>query len=632
MSFENVSVDKLIDTYNKAKEAYYNTGQPIMSDSEFDKLEDYLISNNYIDKHVGTEEVKGKKTPHISPMLSLGKVQVFSESFEIEHFEEIQKKLSRYSQNVSEVGGTMIRGMHKLDGLAMNIMYYEGKLKTIATRGNGSIGTDVTAKLKHLVPNTLSVPFSGEIRGEIFVSKTAFLEKYAEDYKNPRNLASGIINSSDDRDPRIKDLSLFVFELKGNLKTLGEIPDLHNIVIESILFMNSYNEAKEAYEQMQLQRASLPYPTDGIVMRIATATEHRDNGHEPLYAIAVKFPPMIALTKIIDIVWEMGKTGNYYPTAVLEPTELDGTIVVHAGLHNYAWIEEKGAYIGSTVRIGKNGDIIPQIQEVVEIDPNKYMNLPSDTKVSENGKHLQSTLDVSEQIARIKFNEGLKTLKLFGQGDATYSKLFDLFEGKAENIFRNDLFTKEKLFPIFGKGTSGVKFIKERNSRLKNGLSVAELLRMIQFDNAGDRHTNRLAPHYESIITGNAVMIDLSGLNRAVVEDITQNEASQRRVIDAINLYKENGFEWVFPKVRVIQETDITFEMTGSPKDAGYKTKEDFVKFVSTWVHTKLGKTTTYLITDDLESKTSKMKTAEKHGVKVLSYEQATDLFKESLN
>lgn len=630
MNFENKSTEELIKLWEDAKTAYYNTDKPILKDSEFDELENYLIEIDAIDKHIGTTDVKGKKTPHISPMLSLGKVQVFTPQFELEHFEGIQKKLGRYTHDIKNVGSVLLKAMHKLDGLAMNFMYYQGVLQTIATRGNGSIGTDVTEKLRHMVPNKLSVPFSGEVRGEVFVKKTTFLEKYAEDYKNPRNLASGIINASDDKDERVQDLSLFVFEIKGNYATLGEIPEFAPITISSVMFFNTFEETKHAYDSLQSLRSGLPFPTDGLVIRIATATEHIDDGHEPLYAIAVKFPPMIAQTRLLDIKWEIGKSGTYTPVGILEPTELDGSIVTKVGLHNYGWVKERGAWPNALITIGKNGDIIPQIQSVVETAPES--GLPANTTVSDNGKHLISTEDISEIVKRIRFVDGILSLKLFGIGKANADLLYDAFEGKAENIFRNDFMTKEKLFPVFGHGTTGVKFIKERNARLAKGISVAELLRMIQFENAGERHTNRLAPFWESTITGNCVQVDLSGLNRSVVDAITVNEDNARRIQEAIKLYTDNGFNWIIPKIKVIKEGDITFEMTGSPKDAGYKTKEDFVKFVSTWIHTKLKKDTTYLITDDLTSKTSKMKTAEKNGTKILSYEQATELFKESLN
>lgn len=637
MNFESISVEKLIDTYHKAKDAYYNTGKPILTDFEFDQLEEYLVSNQYIDKFVGTdiENVKGKKTPHVTPMLSLGKVQVFTETFEEEHFTEILKKLARYSNTVNTIGSTMLKAMHKLDGLAINITYYDGVLQSITTRGNGSIGTDVTNKIKHMVPNTLSVKYTGEVRGEIFVNKVTFMDKYANEFKNPRNLAAGIINSSDHRDPRIKDLSIFIFDCKGNLKTFGEIPDLQHLVIASSIFMNKFDETAAIYNKLRAERIELPYPTDGIVIRIASATEHMDNGHEPLHSIAVKFPPMVAITKIANIIWTLGKSGNFVPLAVLVPVELDGTIVTHVALHNYGQCVERGTWIGATVSVGKNGDIIPQIQDVIEgvEQTPESMNLPANVKVSENGKHLQSALDVSEQIARLKFISGLESLDMFGQKEKTLEKIYDLLEGKAENIFNNELFNKEHLYPIFGKGTSGVKFIKERLKRLEKGMSVQDILLMLQFDNCGDRHTKRLAPFYEAMEEdAPMITLDLSGLNRSVVEAVTENPENIDRVVKAIAAYKANGYTLIKPKIRVVQEGDITFEMTGSPKDAGYKTKDDFVNFVSTWIHTKLKKDTTYLITDDKESKTSKMKTAEKNGTKILTYEEATELFKDSLN
>lgn len=626
MNFETTPVEKLIEIYTNSKEEYYTTGKSKLKDSEFDELEEFLTSNDYIDKYVGSENIPGTKTPHLSPMLSLDKVQVFTMDFTQDHAQGIVSALSRYSPVLLD-GNTMLRFTDKVDGLACNITYIDGELKMMATRGNGSIGTDITEKCKFLVPIKLSKNFSGEVRGEIFVKKSTFLEKYAEDYKNPRNLAAGIVGVSDLKDVRIKDLNILLFEIKGNIKTLNEVSELVPLIMPSSMIESVYEAVCSTYYDMLNRRASLDYPSDGIVVRIASVTEHRDNGLAPLYAVAVKFPPMLATTKIKLINWNLRKTGKYIPHATLEPVELDGTIVTHAALHNWNWVNSRGCFPGATVVIGKNGDIIPQIQSVTHTAPES--GLPESFTISENGIHMLPTGDVSEITGKAKFIAGMLTLGFFGFGGATFIKLYDLLSGDIENIFDNSLFTKDNLLPIFGSGKTGPEFMKQRNKILGSGITISQILLMLQFDHCGNRHSKALWKVFNSIINDIEFELDQSGLNRAVIEDVTVT--NRARVLRSISLYQSNGYDLITPAEKVITEGDITFEMTGSPKMAGYKSKEAFVAFVSTWTHTKLGKDTTYLVTDDKVSKTSKMKTADKNGTTVLTYEEATDIFRNSL-
>ncbi|AFF28204.1 gp206 [Sphingomonas phage PAU] len=624
MQFEKHSVQFLIDLYNNAKEQYYNTGNSPLTDSEFDELEDYLLSNEYVEKYVGTEEIKGTKSPHVTPMLSLDKVQVFTDGFEGHHFDHVLAALGRYDQFVTHKHGDhMLQASFKLDGLAANITYADGVLKTIATRGNGKIGSDITEKCKHLVPNKLSTNFSGEVRGEIFIKKSTFIQKYSE-YKNPRNLAAGIVGQNDIKDPRLKDLNIFLFEVKGSVKTLFEIVDLRPLIIDSISFFNTFDEMSKAYHELLDKRTNLDYPTDGIVIRLSSAVEHRDNGLAPLYSVAVKFPPMLARTKIAKISWNLRKSGKFIPHATLEPVELDGTIVTHAALHNYGWVNERGCWEGAEVVIGKNGDIIPQIQSVVT--KSEPSNLPENHVISDNGLHMLPSGDMSDVINRNKFVQGFYTLGMFGFGGATFIKLYDLMEGKIENIFNDDLFTKKNLAPILGLGMTGPKFLKERQHVLVN-MNLPKLLLAMQFDSCGWRHCLKLSKAYSKP----DAELDTSGLNSKVVYSVTQDQNNIYRITSAIQLALRNGIELEDIEEKVIEKGSVTFEMTGSPKLAGFKSKEAFVQYVSTWNHTKLKKDTTYLITDDKVSKTSKMKFADANNVTVLTYEEAVAKFKESL-
>lgn len=622
MIFENQTIESLIELYDNSKELYYNTGESTLSDSKFDELEEYLLSNGYIEKYIGTTNIHGTKIPHRSPMLSLDKVQVFTMDFQKIHADSIFSALARYSHSVNIE--SMLEVSYKIDGLAISITYYMGKLQTMATRGNGSIGTDVTDKYKHLVPNTISNGFSGEVRGELFINKSTFVEKYADVNKNPRNLAVGITAVDNLNDPRIKDVNIRLFESKGSVKNIGGIPELAHLVIEKKLCFNDFESIKKVYDEMNENRSSIDYPTDGIVIRLASIVEHRDNGLAPLYAVSVKFPPMLAKAVIKDVEWNLRKTGYYIPRAIFHPVELDGTIVVHASLHNYNYVNSKGCYKGAEVIIGKNGDIIPQIQEVVTKAP--VSGLPENYKISENGLHMSPSGDMTKELELMKFTEGLLTLGLHGFGKVTLAKVFELLDGKAENIFDNSLFVKERLLPVFGSGKTGPSFIKQRNLILNKGFTISKLITMLQFDNCGLRHADNIAKHFEG------KNFNDYGLNRSVVNDLIGEGENNTRILQAIELYKANFGEFIIQEERKIMEGAVTFEMTGSPKMAGYKTKEDFVSFVSTWIHTKLKKDTTYLITDDKVSSTSKMKFAEKNSIVVLTYDEATKLFIDSLN
>ena len=372
--------------YLEAKKAYYQ-GKPIMTDERFDQLEAELkeygssvIEIVGIPSGMTNERVK---FPHLTPMLSLAKIHADKDNNPpIEEFTKWWKK----------VGSPMsIEKSPKYDGNSVNIIYEKGKLKTALTRGDGAEGSDITEKVKTLVPNEIDLLGTVEIRGEMLMPVRTFKSnaRYHK-FANARNLVAGILGAQQSTDwEMVADLEFIPYEVriinKTNFEFLDEpveffkrsnfkwLPDIELCQIDADGMNGRYvsRELKVIFQKAVDVRDDYKYQLDGVVFKVCESTERKKLGnntseHHPLWAMAVKFAPKLTTTTINDITWTMGKTGNFTPVAILEPVELDGSIVSKASMYNYGWVKEHEAYPGAIVSLCKRGDIIPAIDSIIE--------------------------------------------------------------------------------------------------------------------------------------------------------------------------------------------------------------------------------------------------------------------------
>ncbi|MFH7282154.1 NAD-dependent DNA ligase LigA [Weissella confusa] len=366
---------------------YYENDAPSVEDSVYDvaynRLEALeaafpaLVTADSITQQVGGREVKSDlpKVAHQVPMLSLG--DVFS-------FEELADWMATTQKSFHE--SLAYNAELKIDGLAISLVYENGALVQASTRGDGSIGEDVTANVRQIkrIPKKLNEPLTVEVRGEVYMPKAAFVtlnEERERDglptFANPRNAAAGSLRQLDAKITKQRQLDAFLYfavdaenvlgvttqaGLLARMAELGLPTNPTNAVV-------SLEADVEAYiTEQTATRDDLAYGIDGIVVKVNDLAYHEELGNTvkvPRWAIAYKFPPEEALTVVRDIEWTVGRTGAVTPTAVMDPVQLAGTTVSRASLHNPTYLEAKGIRIGDTVTLHKAGDIIPEIGQVI---------------------------------------------------------------------------------------------------------------------------------------------------------------------------------------------------------------------------------------------------------------------------
>lgn len=375
-------VEELNSLLHKYGHAYYVLDQPIVSDATFDAYFQELlkIETEYPDlrfpdsptQRVGGEVLSGfGKVTHENPMLSLS--NAFSED-----------DLRDFDRRVREATGPNVSYICelKIDGLAISLRYVDGQFMQGATRGDGTIGEDITASLKTIrtIPLRLNEPVSIEVRGEAYMPKAAFVklneardEAGEEPFANPRNAAAGSLRQLDPKIAASRNLAIFVYGIGGDGSEYGV--DSHSEALNYVdklgFATNKERERCATIEDVIVyvnkwmdKRSELNYETDGIVVKVDLFEDQEQLGftaRSPRWATAFKFPAEEVITKLTDIELSVGRTGVVTPTAILEPILVDGSIVGRASLHNEDLIKEKDIRIGDTVIIRKAGDIIPEV-------------------------------------------------------------------------------------------------------------------------------------------------------------------------------------------------------------------------------------------------------------------------------
>lgn len=374
---------ELIDIINEADYNYHTLDNPTITDQEYDKYLRELfeiekdhpewIRENSPTQHAGGKVIEGfAKVTHKIPMMSLS--NVFSES-EIIAFDDRIKKEGISPQYMAEL---------KIDGLSVSLLYEKGVLVRAATRGDGTTGEDIThnAKTIKTIPLKLKEPVDIEVRGEIFMNKKTLEDLNASrkennlpPLQNCRNAAAGSIRQLDSKIAAQRKLDTFIYHLPNpldyGLKTHSEAIDY----MQSLGFktnpnnrlVNSLEELLEFINEKHELRKSLPYDIDGIVIKVNDIKQQQKLGYTakyPKWATAYKFPAEEVVTKLSDIIFTVGRTGQITPNAVLEPVIVAGSTISRATLHNEDFVNEKGLKIGDIVSIRKAGDVIPEVVEV----------------------------------------------------------------------------------------------------------------------------------------------------------------------------------------------------------------------------------------------------------------------------
>lgn len=384
------AIEKLRKEINYHNYRYYVLSQPVISDYDYDqllnKLIDFekefpqLVTADSPTQRVGGEPLKGFKTfEHKIPMLSLD--NTYSTEEVIEFDRRVRKTISE------EVDYEVTL---KVDGVAVALHYAKGRFQTGATRGDGSRGDDITQNLRTIRSVPLSIMSREpdlqniEVRGEVYLGRKSFerLNEEREEadepvFANPRNAAAGTLKLLDPAEVARRGLDIFVHTIpdppsvkyRSHYQTLKKLSEAGFRVIPHVQRCSSIDEVIKVLDDWSNKRDQLEFEVDGMVIKVDSFEQRKilaETTKSPRWAIAYKYQARQAMTKLLEIDLQVGRTGRVTPRAVLEPVLLSGTTVSHATLHNEDEIKRKDIRIGDTVMIEKGGEIIPKVICVVD--------------------------------------------------------------------------------------------------------------------------------------------------------------------------------------------------------------------------------------------------------------------------
>ena len=420
-------IKKLSQEIKEYNIAYYQENAPKISDAEYDQLF-FTLKNleekfpQYLTEDSPTQNVgshildKFEKHEHRTPMLSL------ANGFEIKDIADFIDRTRRFlrTDDFPE-----IYCEPKIDGVSFSATYINGKLMTGATRGDGYIGEDITANIKTIknFPRIITnAPEFLEVRGEIFIEKEDFIKLNQQQelqgkqiFANPRNSASGSLRQLDPSITRLRPLKYFTYGLGHSSMKFAGTQEKLLLALASFGFqtnkigklVNSLKELKAFYENLLVIRNTLAYEIDGVVYKVNSFELQQRLGfiaRSPRFAIAHKFPAVIAETKLLGVIVQVGRTGVLTPVAELEPIKIGGVTVARATLHNFAEIKRLDIRIGDTVLLHRAGDVIPKVNEV---NLSKRNGLEKIISVPTNCPSCNSLLHILPDDVIIRCDNGL---------------------------------------------------------------------------------------------------------------------------------------------------------------------------------------------------------------------------------
>lgn len=377
-------IKELRQTISYHAKRYYVYDDPEISDFEYDRLYAELVrleeeNPQYFDPTSPTCRVGGKPLDKFEKVTHTVQMNSLSDVFDYDEIKEFVDRMAGI------VDSPVFSVEPKIDGLSVALTYENGILTNGATRGDGTVGEDVTQNIKTInsIPLSIDKPLSFCLRGEVYMPRKVFYALNEEREKNgqqllanPRNAAAGSLRQLDPKICADRKLDIFIFNLQsGDVFGDGQAPASHTNTLDTVnelgftvlrdrVCVSSYDEIIAHIEKLGSMRDDLPYDIDGVVIKIDNLADRVKIGegtNTPKWAVAYKFPPEEKQTKLVDITIAVGRTGVLTPTAVLEPVRLAGTSVSRATLHNLDFIRERDIKLGDTVTVRKAGDIIPEV-------------------------------------------------------------------------------------------------------------------------------------------------------------------------------------------------------------------------------------------------------------------------------
>lgn len=552
-------IEELTELIIKYDKAYFVDDNPLVPDAVYDQLFRELVEleakypefvlEHSPTKRVGSEPVDAfRKVEHEVPMLSLG--NAFQEQELLDFHRRVTQAIGNDVEYICEL---------KIDGLAVSLTYEDGKLVRGATRGDGSVGEDITSNLKTIRSIPLMIEETGklEVRGEAYMPKRSFeqlneerKEKGEQLFANPRNAAAGSLRQLDPRIAAKRHLDMFAYGYgvwqipevgthSGRLEKLQKLGfkinphwEICRSIDEVIAFVKKWTE----------QRSSLPYDIDGIVVKVNDIKQQEQLGftaRTPRWAIAYKFPAQEAVTTLIDIELSVGRTGVVTPTAILEPVFVDGSTVSRATLHNEDHIRALDIRIGDRVIIKKAGDIIPQVVRVLFEERKEGLEpyrMPDHCPAC-NSKLVHLDDEVALRCINpdcpAQLKEGIihfvsrEAMNIDGLGEKIIEQLFDA--GLIKSIADLYRLKKEDLLPLERMGEKSVQNLLTAIEASKQN-SLEKLIFGLGIRHIGEKAASLLAKNFKT----------MDALKNATFDELVAiDEIGEKMAESVVKFFKE---------------------------------------------------------------------------------------------
>ena len=640
----------------RLEHAYYVLDTPLLPDSEYDRLYRELleieaahpewVTSESLSQRVGGAALKEfNSVEHVVPMLSLNNA-----------FEDAELiAFDRRCREGLEVKQVNYAGELKFDGLAISLRYENGSLVRAATRGDGASGEDVTANIKTVraIPLRLlgkNIPAVLEIRGEVFMYLEDFqrMNQFAaaqgeKEFANPRNAAAGSLRQLDSKITAKRPLSFFAYGL-GALEPQSWLPATHTELLNRYAdlglpvcserkVLKSVEEMLAFYHEIEAKRDSLPYDIDGIVYKVNSIAEQNALGfvsRAPRFALAHKFPAQEALTTVLGIDVQVGRTGAITPVARLAPVEVGGVTVTNATLHNEDEVKRKDVRIGDTVTVRRAGDVIPEVVSVIkERRPKGAAEFVMPTRCPVCDSHIERLAD--EAVARC--SGGLfcgaqrkqalihfahrRALDIEGLGEKIVDQLVD------QNLVRTpaDLYRLgfSALANLERMGDKSADNLIQAINQSRN-TTLARFIFALGIRHVGETTAKDLANHYQSMHAlmdaGLEDLLTVKDVGPVVADSIVSfmEEAHNREVIEQL---LASGMQLsVEKKVISAAVAGKTFVLTGTFPSLSRDQAKDLLEKAGAKVAGSVSKKTDYVVAGtDAGSKLSK---AEELGITVI--------------
>lgn len=663
---EKERIIELVNILNKANEEYYILDNPTLTDREYDRYMQELIMlekrypeyklNNTPTEHVGTKvSSKFDKVTHEIPLLSLGNVFNFEE---VRLFDERIKKEVPNPTYVCEL---------KIDGLAISLKYENGNLVRGATRGDGVTGEDITKNVMTIktVPLVLNEKVNIEVRGEIYMSKKS-LEKLNKEqsrngeklFANCRNAAAGSVRNLDSKVTEKRDLDCFIYHLPNPLdyninyhhECLEYMKSLGFNVNPTYKICNNIDEVIEYIKEKTTKRESLPYDIDGIVIKVDNVKYQNMLGYTvkvPKWATAYKFPALEVETRLIDILFTVGRTGKITPNAIFEPVKVAGSTISKATLHNEDNVVAKDIMIGDKIIVRKAGDVIPEVVRSVKEKRDgtekpfvMATNCPicgsKIVRKEEEAAHYCLNVNCpARKIENIIHFASRDAMNIEGLGEVVVEDIYN--EGFIKDI--TDIYNLEKyhdeLSLLEGFGPKMLENLYSSINESKNN-SLERLLFALGIRQIGAKTAKILARKYKNIDSLMQVTVEeLTNIN-----DIGSTIASSivayfrdKENIEIINKLKNYGVNMTYLDNKNISEDefflDKTFVLTGTLYEITRDKASQLIEDLGGKTSSSVSKKTNYVIAG--ENAGSKYDRAISLKIPIITEEEFMDKIKKYL-